>query len=98
MISYSWVPCRQILGIPKLQIEIEHIFSLVGILDNLRRCHLHGDNLEILIFVSKNWFNDSRVDYRRPSNLVKSIEMDMKLEKELEKFEESFERGEIIHI
>jgi hypothetical protein len=28
---------------------------------------------------------------------VKSIEMDMKLEKELEKFEESFETGEIIH-
>jgi hypothetical protein len=29
---------------------------------------------------------------------VKLIEMDMKLEKELEKFEGSFERGEIIHM
>jgi hypothetical protein len=49
-----------------------------------------------LIFVSKNWLNDYRIDYRRPSNLEKLIEMDMKLEKELEKFKGSFERGEII--
>jgi hypothetical protein len=77
--------------------EIECIFSLVGILDNLRRC-LHYDNLEILLFVSKNWLNDSKVDYRKPSNLVKLIGMDMKLEKELEKFEGSFERDEIIHM
>jgi hypothetical protein len=77
--------------------EIECIFSLVGILDNLRIC-LHSDNLEILFFVSKNWFNDSRIDYRKPSNLVKLNGMDMKLEKELEKFEGSFERDEIIHM
>jgi hypothetical protein len=31
---------RQILGIVGSQIEIERIFSLVGILTNLKRCHL----------------------------------------------------------
>jgi hypothetical protein len=31
---------RQILGIVESQIEIERIFSLEGILTNLRRCHL----------------------------------------------------------
>jgi hypothetical protein len=40
-----------------------------------------------LIFVSKNWHNDDRVDCRRLSNLVELIEIDMKLKEELEKFD-----------
>jgi len=35
------------------QIEPERIFSLVGILTNLRRCHLQIDNFKKLIFVEK---------------------------------------------
>jgi hypothetical protein len=42
---------RQIIGILGSQIEIEHIFSLVGILTNLRRYCLQCDNLKKLIFV-----------------------------------------------
>ncbi len=45
---------RQILGIVSSQIETEHIFSLVEILTNLKRCHLQSKNLEKLIFVSQN--------------------------------------------
>ncbi len=48
----------QIIGIPESQIETEHIFSLVEILNNLRRYCLQCDNLKILIFVNENWPND----------------------------------------
>jgi hypothetical protein len=51
---------HQILGIVGSQIEIERIFSLIGILTNIRRYRLQSENLEILIFVSKNWSSDSR--------------------------------------
>ncbi len=49
-----------------------------------------------MIFVSKNWRNDDRVDCRRLSNLVELIEIDMKLKEELEKFKGSFEKDEIV--
>ncbi len=45
---------RQILGIVSSQIEIGHIFFLVGILTNLKRCHLQSKNLEKLNFASQN--------------------------------------------
>ncbi len=45
---------REILGIVGSQIEIERIFLLVGILINLKRCHLQLENLNKLIFVNKN--------------------------------------------
>jgi hypothetical protein len=44
----------QILGIVGSQIETERIFSLVGILINLRRCCLQSKNLEKLNFMNKN--------------------------------------------
>jgi hypothetical protein len=44
---------RQTLGIVGFQIETERIFSLAGILTNLRRCRLQTKNLEKLIFVNK---------------------------------------------
>jgi len=44
---------RQILSVVEFQIEIERIFSLVGILTNFMRCHLQTKNLEKLIFVNK---------------------------------------------
>ncbi len=52
---------KQILGIVSSQIEIEHIFSLAGILTSLKRCKLQTENLDKLIFVSQNWPNDLRV-------------------------------------
>ncbi len=69
---------------------------MARILTNLKRRHLQCDNLEILVFVSKNWHNDDGVDCRRLSNLVELIEIDMKLKEELEKFEGSFEKDEIV--
>jgi hypothetical protein len=50
--------------------------------------------LDELIFVNKNWFNDLRIGCKSPSSLVKLIETDVFLEKELEEFEILFERGE----
>jgi hypothetical protein len=63
--------------------ETEHIFSLVGILTNLRKYCLQFHNLE-------NWLNDPKVDCITPFNLMESIEMHIELEKELKKFEGSF--------
>jgi hypothetical protein len=37
---------KQILGIPRSQIETECVFSLVGVLIALRRCRLQMDNLD----------------------------------------------------
>jgi hypothetical protein len=67
---------QQILGIVGSQIETKRIFSLVGILTNLRRCHLQLENYEKLIFVSKKWPNDTRANNKSPGDLVKFIEMD----------------------
>jgi hypothetical protein len=41
---------RQIFGIVNSQIEIENIFSLIGILTNLGKCCLQPKNLEKLNF------------------------------------------------
>jgi hypothetical protein len=60
----------QILGILGSKIETEKIFSLTNKLTNLRRCDLQLNNLERLIFMSKNWPNDPRFDFKPPSNLV----------------------------
>jgi hypothetical protein len=45
---------RQILAIVGFQIEIKISFSLAGIFTNLKRCHLQSNNLDKIIFVSKN--------------------------------------------
>jgi hypothetical protein len=45
---------QQILGFVGSQIEIEMIFSLAGILTNLKRCRLQLENLEKLIFIRRN--------------------------------------------
>ncbi len=66
-------------------------FSLTGILTNLKRCHLQLENLEKLIFVSKNWPCDPRDGCKLPSNLVELIQTNLGFEEELEEFEGSFE-------
>ncbi len=44
---------QYIFGVVGSQIETKRIFSLVGILTNLRRCHLQTKKLEKLILVNK---------------------------------------------
>ncbi len=69
----TFITC-QILGIVSSQIEIEKIFSLVGMFANLKKCRLQLDNLNKLIFVTKNWPNDPRVSCSSPSSLIELIE------------------------
>jgi hypothetical protein len=85
---------HQILGILGLEIETKKIFSLTNRLTNLRRCDLQLNNLERLIFMSKNWPNHLRIDFNRPSNLVEMIEKDLNFEE----FKSSFEQYEIVDI
>jgi hypothetical protein len=76
----------KILGIVESQIETKRIFSLTSILTNLGRYHLQLENLENLIFVSKNWPSDLRDGCKLPSNLVELIQTNLSFEKDLEKF------------
>jgi hypothetical protein len=80
----------QILGIVESQIETKRIFSLVGILTNLKRYKLQSKNLKNLIFVNKNWPSDPRIGSKSLSSLIEFIDMDRNLEKELEEFESPF--------
>jgi hypothetical protein len=44
---------KQILGIPKFQIEIERIFGIVGVLTSLCCCRLGLQNLDKLVIIMK---------------------------------------------
>ncbi len=65
---------------------------MARILTNLKRCYLQTKNLKKLIFVNKNWPNDSRIGCRSPCNLVEFLEKDVDLEEELEEFEGEVEK------
>jgi hypothetical protein len=49
---------KAILSIPSSQIKIERVFSIIGILTGLCRCHLGPKNLDVLVLMIKNWPND----------------------------------------
>jgi len=53
---------------------------------NVRKCQLQSKNLEKLMFVSKNWPNDSKAGSKGSCNLVKFVEMNVNLEKKLQFF------------
>ncbi len=73
----------QIFEIRTSQIEIEWIFSIVGIFTTLRRCWLQTKNLDQMI-VNKNQLNDLRVGCFKPSDLVSACKAKSDLTKELE--------------
>ncbi len=66
---------KQILGIVESQIEMERIFSLVGIFTSHNECLLQSNFLDKLIFVNTNWPNDPRIECKSPSNLVELFEI-----------------------
>jgi len=57
---------------------------LLGIFTNLRKCHLLLDNLDKIIFVSKNWPSDPRMGCSSPSSVIELIEADLALEEQYE--------------
>jgi hypothetical protein len=71
---------------------------LVEIFTNLKRCRLLSDNLNKIIFVSKNWPNDPRVGCNSPFGLIELIEADVTLEEELEQYENEFEQNELLDL
>ncbi len=87
---------RQILGIVRSQIEMERIFSLVGIFINHKECHLQSKNLDNLIFVNTNWPTDLRISYKSPSSLVELFEIHVDLEKDFEEFKRTFKSDEVM--
>jgi hypothetical protein len=77
---------HQISGIIRLQIEIERIFSSI---DKFKKMSFTKDKFGEV--VSKSWYIDSRVCFKRPFNLVELTEKDLEFKEELEQFEGSFE-------
>ncbi len=63
----------------------------------LKDC-LQSNNFKRLLFVSRKWSNDLRVDCKPLSNPVKMIKKDFDFEEESERFEGSFERDEPTNI
>ncbi len=93
-----WFLVCQILRIVSSQIDIERIFSLDGVLNNLKICCVQLENLKNLFFVNKNWLNDCRAGCKSSTNLLELIGIHVDLEKELEQFEKAFERDEIVNL
>ncbi len=56
----------------------------------MKRCCLESNNLDKIIFVSKNWPSDFKVGYNSLSKLTELIEADVTLKKELEHYEGEF--------
>ncbi len=71
---------------------------MAGISTNLRRYHLQSNNLDKIIFVTKNWPSDPKVGCNSPSSLIELIEADFALEEELEQYEDEFEWDELLHL
>lgn len=46
---------HQVLGTLGSQIEIEHIFIIIGILTSIQRCKLEIGNIDKFIIVLNNW-------------------------------------------
>jgi hypothetical protein len=68
---------------------------LVGIFTNLRRCHLQSNNLNKIIFVSKNWPSDPRVGCSSLFSLIQLIETEWE---ELKQYEGEFEWDELLDL
>jgi len=86
---------KQFLGILVSQIEIEKIFSMVGIFIAFRRCQLQTDNLDKLFFVHKNWPSNIHVGCLKPFELTISFEVEFDLTNELDaKFVDEVEHEE----
>jgi hypothetical protein len=72
---------QKIWGIVSYEIVTKKLFSIINILTHLKRSCFHQlDNLEKLIFVRKNWFNEVRVAYEACYDLVELIESKIGLE------------------
>jgi hypothetical protein len=90
----------QILSIIGLQIENEDFFFTRHIYKPKNMPFTIGqsiDNLNFLIFLSKNWSIDHNVDCKPHFNMLELIEKDLDLKK-LENLESSFEWDEIVNI
>jgi len=73
---------KQILGISGSQIEIEYVFSLVGLLTPLRHYCLQVENMDRIITMVKNWPDDLRANWKPNSNFKPYLKAKESLAKE----------------
>jgi hypothetical protein len=59
---------------------------------------LQLNNLNKIIFVSKNWPSDPRVGCSSPFSLIELTEVDIALQEELEQYESEFEQDELLDL
>ncbi len=70
------------MGTSRSHIEIEHVFSLVGVLTTLRHCRLHVDNLNSIIIVVKNWPDDHCLNCSQHKYLKDFLKVESSLAKD----------------
>jgi hypothetical protein len=51
-----------------------------------------------LIFINKNWPNDSRIGCKSLSSSVDFVETNLNLEEDLKEFERAFEKDEVVQL
>ncbi len=73
---------KQIMGILSSQIEIKWVFSLVGVLITLRCSHLQLENMDRIIIVVKNWFDDLCVNCKPHLNFKQYLKTKKSLAKD----------------
>ncbi len=73
--AISHVPffVHQVLGIVKSHVEIKYIFSVMGIITNLKCFRLGIDNLDQFIVIIKNWPIDTRVEFKLNFKHLKEV-------------------------
>jgi hypothetical protein len=64
---------KDILEILGSQIEIKWVFSLVRVLTTLKHCHLEMENIDQIIIVMKNWFDELYLNCKLKLNLKQNL-------------------------
>jgi hypothetical protein len=70
---------KQILGIPRSQIETKHVFSLVGVLIALKHYRLQVDNLDQIITMVKNWLDNPCLNCSQHKDLTYFLKVEFVL-------------------
>jgi hypothetical protein len=65
---------KAILGILSSQIETKRIFSITSILTSLHHCHLGPKNLNFLLLLIKNRFDDPTIRYEAKGRPLKDVD------------------------
>ncbi len=73
---------KRVFGIVRSQIEIEKMFSLIGVLTTLKSCRLQVQNLDQIITIINNWPDDPCQNCTPNANLKNYLKVEVILVEE----------------